>query len=397
MEQVDDNIPLDRRTAVVSPAPDGTKSASRDHKPRRKNRMTAIANRKTALNRNSTIGRVARMAQSDVSVSKSCVAQFRAMKMKASLEAQLRDGRTGSKSKKLKAMFRNKSRSFKSVRPSNGQAEFKYSEDFSFIYLFGSPLLYFRAVETCIVLNSLYLSFWLLNFITVAHAMTNNDENNEHWPEWVWQPILVGPLLFSVPVIGQIVKTASLLAAIAELEIDVMGLIIEGMEQKATLSDDIRKSILEGFDKTFNRKCNEVTCRELFNAHDDQHQGALSFDQVRNLLINLNLHVSDQRFESLMELLDFNRDGLLDYDEWCSFMFGTSNRHNVSSNKEDSTKQGEDTGSNDGTMENNNFGLPTLGENNGQNIYGGETSSDFNLEKSLASEEDNAVYEVQKC
>jgi hypothetical protein len=38
-----------------------------------------------------------------------------------------------------------------------------------------------------------------------------------------------------------------------------------------------------------------------------------------------------------------------------------------------------------------------LGENNGQNIYGGETSSDFNLEKSLASEEDNAVYEVQKC
>jgi hypothetical protein len=69
--------------------------------------------------------------------------------------------------------------------------DMKLSEDFSAIYLFQSPLLYFRsilppsspplllcislshcctgrAVELAIVLNSLYLSLWLINFITVC-------------------------------------------------------------------------------------------------------------------------------------------------------------------------------------------------------------------------------------
>jgi hypothetical protein len=50
----------------------------------------------------------------------------------------------------------------------------KVSEDFSRIYLFSSPWLYFKAVEMAIVLNSLYLSLWLINFITICARVTSS-------------------------------------------------------------------------------------------------------------------------------------------------------------------------------------------------------------------------------
>eukprot|EP00603_Paraphysomonas_imperforata_P000896 CAMPEP_0114448972 /NCGR_PEP_ID=MMETSP0103-20121206/20612_1 /TAXON_ID=37642 ORGANISM="Paraphysomonas imperforata, Strain PA2" /NCGR_SAMPLE_ID=MMETSP0103 /ASSEMBLY_ACC=CAM_ASM_000201 /LENGTH=550 /DNA_ID=CAMNT_0001621027 /DNA_START=637 /DNA_END=2291 /DNA_ORIENTATION=- len=345
---------LNRRTAVVKPNPSDSEQPRQTKRRRnrgtvRKNRGTMNTSRKSMLNRHSGIGRVGGMAQSEVSVSKSCIAQFRTMKMKAQIAAQLQRGRSGSKAKKIKSMLRNKARSFTAVQPANGEesANLKVSEDFSFIYLFGSPLLYFRAVETCIALNSLYLSFWVLNFITVAHSMTNNDENNDHWPEWIWQAILIGPLLFSVPVIGEIVKTASLLGAIAELEIDVMGIIIEGMEMKKSLSDGVRSSILEGFLNTFQQECSIETLRPLFDAHDQQQRGFLSFDHMRNLLINLNLHISDERFESLIDVLDFNRDGCVSFEELSSFVFGDTSSMRIASEEtyDDDIKSSVESGS----------------------------------------------------
>jgi hypothetical protein len=85
---------------------------------------------------------------------------------------------------------------------SESQVEMKLSEDFSAIYLFQSPQLYFRsahptsplclsssplsvslpshampclrAVELAIVLNSLYLSLWLINFITVCARVNSS-------------------------------------------------------------------------------------------------------------------------------------------------------------------------------------------------------------------------------
>ena len=82
------------------------------------------------------------------------------------------------------------SRRHEKTQPEAG--DMKLSEDFSAIYLLQSPLLYFRsallpidwshsltslrhrAVEVAIVLNSLYLSLWLINFITVCARVTDS-------------------------------------------------------------------------------------------------------------------------------------------------------------------------------------------------------------------------------
>lgn len=75
----------------------------------------------------------------------------------------------------------------KAEEPEDGPA-MKLSEDFSHIYLFRSPELYYwsalsslslgssplSAVECCIVLNSLYLSLWVTNFITVVRYETDD-------------------------------------------------------------------------------------------------------------------------------------------------------------------------------------------------------------------------------
>jgi hypothetical protein len=52
----------------------------------------------------------------------------------------------------------------------------KLAEDFSDIYAFHSPTLYFRAVEIGIVLNCIYLSLWVSDFIFIANHLNVSSE-----------------------------------------------------------------------------------------------------------------------------------------------------------------------------------------------------------------------------
>lgn len=48
----------------------------------------------------------------------------------------------------------------------------KLSQDFSDIFIFKNSTFYFRAVEMCILLNCLYLSMWVMNFIYIVFFNT---------------------------------------------------------------------------------------------------------------------------------------------------------------------------------------------------------------------------------
>jgi hypothetical protein len=54
--------------------------------------------------------------------------------------------------------------------------ELKLAEDFSDIYVLQSPTLYFRAVEIGIVLNCIYLSLWVSDFIHIAQNLSQSSE-----------------------------------------------------------------------------------------------------------------------------------------------------------------------------------------------------------------------------
>lgn len=65
------------------------------------------------------------------------------------------------------------------------------------------------------MINALYLAMWVTNFITIVNKELHNT--------WFWHVLMFGPLFVVVPCIGQIVKTASILSATAELDLDVIG------------------------------------------------------------------------------------------------------------------------------------------------------------------------------
>ena len=62
------------------------------------------------------------------------------------------------------------------MKGQNPSPNFKLDEDFSDIYAFRSPTLYFRAVEIGIVLNCIYLSLWVSDFIYIAENINDASE-----------------------------------------------------------------------------------------------------------------------------------------------------------------------------------------------------------------------------
>ncbi len=51
------------------------------------------------------------------------------------------------------------------------QQQQRLSEDFHTIFLFGDPVFFHRGVEACMLLNCLYLAFWLSEFVTIAQQV----------------------------------------------------------------------------------------------------------------------------------------------------------------------------------------------------------------------------------
>eukprot|EP00602_Paraphysomonas_sp_CaronLab_P006901 CAMPEP_0185023094 /NCGR_PEP_ID=MMETSP1103-20130426/5786_1 /TAXON_ID=36769 /ORGANISM="Paraphysomonas bandaiensis, Strain Caron Lab Isolate" /LENGTH=501 /DNA_ID=CAMNT_0027555517 /DNA_START=1028 /DNA_END=2533 /DNA_ORIENTATION=- len=185
------------------------------------------------------------------------------------------------------------------------EAQMKLSEDFSCIYMFGNSGLYFRTVEFGIILNSLYLAMWVTNFITVVHYATRY--------EILWQLLMMGPLVIVLPVIGQIVKTASLLSAISELDMDAMGHVLEEMEDQQHLLEQLQKNIMARIGVR-GAEAKEII-ETLFENIDSNGNGSLNQREVREFLRALHLHYSNDKFRRLFKAMDFNRDGSISCNE----------------------------------------------------------------------------------
>jgi hypothetical protein len=81
-------------------------------------------------------------------------------------------------SRKLEAQKLNKRKfsfEFRHIKRQHS-GEMKLAEDFSDIYALHSPNLYFKAVEIGIVLNCIYLSLWVSDFIYIANNLRQSSE-----------------------------------------------------------------------------------------------------------------------------------------------------------------------------------------------------------------------------
>ena len=188
----------------------------------------------------------------------------------------------------------------------------KLSEDLSDIYFFRSPQLYFKMVEVAIMLNSLYLSLWACNFITIVNEYFSRSP--------FFHIVMLVPLLIVLPSLGEIVKVSSLLAAISDLDLDVIGSVLEISEEKTQLVNEVREKILT----RIHGKGDEdkmLVLKELFEEIDSNGNGQISKYELREMLRALALHYSDYKFKRLYAAMDKDRSGEMDMDEFLDLVF----------------------------------------------------------------------------
>ena len=97
--------------------------------------------------------------------------------------------------------------------------DFFLDDDFSSVFLFRSSKIFFSAVDLGIMLNCLYLALWATNFYVVVNRIDR-----------FWQGFMLFPLLSVMPVLVYTVKICSKLKAVSELNLDVVGRVLEEAE-----------------------------------------------------------------------------------------------------------------------------------------------------------------------
>ena len=97
--------------------------------------------------------------------------------------------------------------------------------------------------------NSLYLAMWVTNYITIVNQ-------NLEWYMF-WNIAMLMPLFVVLPCLGEIVKVASTISAISDLQLEVMGSVLEGMEDKKLLVAELQRKI---FDRMGN---DNIVCKEV--------------------------------------------------------------------------------------------------------------------------------------
>jgi hypothetical protein len=170
---------------------------------------------------------------------------------------------------------RGKQTSVKIVKVEAKEKHIKFSEDLSEIFFLNSPFLFFKAVEIAILMNSLYLSIWFCNYMTCTSLRFEKSI------------IMIIPIIICFLVIGEIVKAASLIKCTATLNLDVVGTIIEDLEAKQQLKNDIQE-MLKNLAKSEN-ECREAVDQLFTELAFDGRNDEIDKDGFRQILGSLKI------------------------------------------------------------------------------------------------------------
>ena len=64
----------------------------------------------------------------------------------------------------------------------------------------------------------------------------------------------------------------------------------------------------------------EFVLRELFREHDRDNNGVLSLETIRLMLNKVNIAASDQYLQALVNRVDINATGVLEFEELVAFL-----------------------------------------------------------------------------
>lgn len=179
------------------------------------------------------------------------------------------------------------------------------------VFWFGRRFLFFWALEMTLMLNCLYISVWLTDFVSVTGTYS-----------WKWQIILVLPFLYNLVCIGFIIKKSSKMNALHKLNSNIIGEMLEAEEENLKLMDDLRQKILSRVrDIGTDSATRQQVVRELFDEIDMNKDGEVTMKELRIFLSVIQLHYSDAKLQRLYRFIDSDDSGSLTIGEISELIF----------------------------------------------------------------------------
>ena len=152
----------------------------------------------------------------------------------------------------------------------------------------------------------------------------SSEVRSEHW--WALAGLLVSVAMFVGYLVYQVVTAnrESNKDRIAQVQHDAVSrslVSVSAVFAEQLFADDVKPS--ERSALLLRKETNarfDALMREFFNRHDLDGNGVVDATEMRSLLADLGEHPTKEEFAHLMEQMDTNRDGVIQYDEFYSSM-----------------------------------------------------------------------------
>jgi hypothetical protein len=108
------------------------------------------------------------------------------------------------------------------------------------------------------------------------------------------------------------------LKAISHLKSEVLGFVIEEMEEENILKAEILQKMRQELD---NSAISAVALKTLFMKWDVNGDNSVDKRELRLVFESLHIHLSDEKFKKVVRSIDLNQDGSIDYDEFVNMCY----------------------------------------------------------------------------
>jgi hypothetical protein len=178
--------------------------------------------------------------------------------------------------------------------PSTAGDSPKLEADVTGVYLFNSPWLFRQTLSQLLMFNNIEIGLLIGNFGWVA----GRDTSTSGAQKFAILVALILPIILSFPVLKAIIRIGSVLDAISVLKPDILGSVVEGMEESFGLAQDFSYKLRTRL-STAGLGATELT--ELVDTL--AVDGYIRPSGLRQILTLTGLHMPDRKFKRLFRAL----------------------------------------------------------------------------------------------
>ena len=166
-------------------------------------------------------------------------------------------------------------------------------ENFSDIFLLGSSRLYYGLMSVVITANSLYLAWWITNFIMLIFRLKSAADIGFLLVISALPPLATFPFLYLA------IKSSTILKALCRLNLDIVAAVVEKTESNSALKKNFRSLYLS---LATNRVDARPELRELFHKHSTDGI-SMGWDEFQEMVIASQIHFSQAKLRYLYDCM----------------------------------------------------------------------------------------------